>query len=566
MKRMAILAVWAWAWAMAGGLAGAQQGEQPKPAPAATSPAATSPAVLLEKGIYNEETAGDLDAAIKVYRQIVGDAKANRKVAAQAQYRLAMCYLKKGDKAKAADELRELLATYSQEKDVADQAQKELAKLTPAADAGPRVIKTTPAGFANDVDPSLDKISVSFDRPMMDKSWSWTGGGETYPERTGEISYDASLTTCTMPVKLQPGKVYWVGVNSPSHRNFKTSDRTPAKWYIILFATRSADGKPMSLPEDLASRAKVINAAATQDPVREAAAQFLAALRDKDLEKMKAWSLGSVRGWLTDEQSQQPGIGKVMGLSTRWLGKIVREMHEEVYKDRPELLTKVADVAVSGDYAAIKVSHPTVQDKYMIFLFTRTVQGWRFAYADDAREPLLAELDKTAPRLKELLGADIPGALSDGRRESSTLGFAGVELLGDFVIAESKKGQMPEGATTVEFLPRFFDGLKATYPGLLLVTPEEEKRFADGQFDNAANKRRAAAAVKVLADHKAALPLFAQFLADRAEKLDGAKLEFAVRLLEAGANKASRSDASESVSPPDKKLKAAEPAPKNADK
>lgn len=262
MKNVTIIAaVWAVVGCV-GNCAWAQKAAAVRPAPAGASPA-----VLLEKGIYTEETVGDLDAAIKVYRQIVDDAKANRQYAARAQYRLAMCYLKKGDKAKARQELRALLATYPQEKGIAAKAQEQLAKLTPRAGAAPRLVRTTPEALANDVDASLDKITVTFDRPMTDKSWSWTGGGDTFPERTGEISYDADRTTCTMPVKLQPGKVYWVGVNSPSHRNFKSADGTAAARYVILFATKSADGKPTPLPDDLARRARAINEASAQAAV-----------------------------------------------------------------------------------------------------------------------------------------------------------------------------------------------------------------------------------------------------------------------------------------------------------
>ncbi len=423
MKNVTIIAT---VWAVGGCLgncAWAQKVATTRPATAGASAA-----VLLEKGIYTEETVGDLDAAIKVYQQIIDDTKANRQYAARAQYRLGMCYLKKGDKAKAAAELRQLLASYPQEKDIAAQAQKELAKLSPplrgtaafgpviektlndvddgqgregldiqsgrqfdvpkeakgwskaqhhqwikengidlfvdyarnrwalivgdlklegieqrwddinphylqtatasetskiemmersgyriyvlhekampplnfafktakgelgvlqivefmdkprgvkiryklleygpapVADAAPRVVKTSPVAFDNDVDPSLDKITVTFDRPMTDKSWSWTGGGETFP-KIQTPSYNASKTTCTLPVKLQPGKVYWVGVNSPSHRNFKSADGTAAARYVILFATKSADGKPTPLPDDMARRARAINEASAQ--------------------------------------------------------------------------------------------------------------------------------------------------------------------------------------------------------------------------------------------------------------------------------------------------------------
>ena len=82
----------------------------------------------------------------------------------------------------------------------------------------PLVISTTPAAFTNNVDPSLKKITVTFSQPMMDRSWSWTGGGETYPKTTARPHYDKSKMTCTLPVKLEPGKVYWVGINSPSQQ------------------------------------------------------------------------------------------------------------------------------------------------------------------------------------------------------------------------------------------------------------------------------------------------------------------------------------------------------------
>ena len=43
-----------------------------------------SPAEALEKGIYNEETTGNLDEAIKHYRQVLSDAQKTEGLAAQA--------------------------------------------------------------------------------------------------------------------------------------------------------------------------------------------------------------------------------------------------------------------------------------------------------------------------------------------------------------------------------------------------------------------------------------------------------------------------------------------------
>jgi len=49
--------------------------------------------------------------------------------------------------------------------------------LTEGADqnqASPKVIVTNPQNGATDVDPSLSKITVTFSKPMLDKSWSWS--------------------------------------------------------------------------------------------------------------------------------------------------------------------------------------------------------------------------------------------------------------------------------------------------------------------------------------------------------------------------------------------------------
>jgi hypothetical protein len=132
--------------------------------------------------------------------------------------------------------------------------------------AWPNIIRTYPAAFANDVPASLRKITVTFDRRMKDRTWSWTGGGETFPEIAGDIHYDTGKKTCTLPCKLEPGKVYWIGINSPSHKNFKSAGNVPAKRYVILFATKGPDGSATKIPADMLKRAKKINPKLRPEP------------------------------------------------------------------------------------------------------------------------------------------------------------------------------------------------------------------------------------------------------------------------------------------------------------
>lgn len=67
---------------------------------------------LLQRGIYLQETMGDLDGAIKIYQQIAQTAQESRSIAAQAQFRLGVCLEKKGQHAEAARVLQKVVADY----------------------------------------------------------------------------------------------------------------------------------------------------------------------------------------------------------------------------------------------------------------------------------------------------------------------------------------------------------------------------------------------------------------------------------------------------------------------
>jgi len=87
--------------------------------------------VLLQAGLYAEEIEGDLDAAIKIYEQVITQAKAAEQTAAQTTYRLGMCYLKKGEKQKAAEQFQNLVSKFPQQDSLVTKAREQLAKLRP---------------------------------------------------------------------------------------------------------------------------------------------------------------------------------------------------------------------------------------------------------------------------------------------------------------------------------------------------------------------------------------------------------------------------------------------------
>ena len=86
--------------------------------------AAESASALLEKGIYTEETVGDLPKAIEIYQKVVAEAKATEAFAAEAQYRLAQCLLKQKKNDEAVAAFQKLIEKYPDAKGMGCQGQK----------------------------------------------------------------------------------------------------------------------------------------------------------------------------------------------------------------------------------------------------------------------------------------------------------------------------------------------------------------------------------------------------------------------------------------------------------
>jgi hypothetical protein len=109
---------------------------------------AQSAADLLQKGIHAQETVGDLDGAIQIFRQVVASPGSNKQLAAQAQYQLVLCLLQKGDRPGAGQELQLLEKNFADQPDLIEKAR----KLIPGANA------LLPAPW---LDGELEQLNVS---------------------------------------------------------------------------------------------------------------------------------------------------------------------------------------------------------------------------------------------------------------------------------------------------------------------------------------------------------------------------------------------------------------------
>lgn len=128
--------------------------------------------------------------------------------------------------------------------------------LTAAAFAEPpRVIRMVPDHGDSGVDPTLTEIRIEFDQDMAVDSQSICGGGPTFPKLTGRPRWDGPRAVI-VPVALEPGKPYNLGVNCASFRNFKNVKGEPAEITVLSFDTGMLGAPPVaSLDRDTNGRA-----------------------------------------------------------------------------------------------------------------------------------------------------------------------------------------------------------------------------------------------------------------------------------------------------------------------
>jgi hypothetical protein len=151
----------------------------------------------------------------------------------------------------------------------------------------PRIIKCEPAESSVDVPTDLEGITVTFDQPMADGSWSWMllKAHGTYPGyQGGAPQFNADRTACTLPVRLEPNTIYAIGMNSFRHTGFRGEAGKPAVNYGLAFATQG-DIAEDELPPRVV-KCEPENGANDVDPVlREIKVTF-----DREMKREKSWS------------------------------------------------------------------------------------------------------------------------------------------------------------------------------------------------------------------------------------------------------------------------------------
>lgn len=103
----------------------------------------------------------------------------------------------------------------------------------------PSILNSNPRSGDTSVDPSLTTATVTFDR-LMTPSGFLTGRRPLLPVPEGATLVWRDRRTVEIPIKLEPGKMYAIGVNGPEYRVLKTSAGMPFPPRVITFCTKGA--------------------------------------------------------------------------------------------------------------------------------------------------------------------------------------------------------------------------------------------------------------------------------------------------------------------------------------
>lgn len=129
------------------------------------------------------------------------------------------------------------------EKAIAKRKEEKRVKMEALKAKAPKIVAMVPENGAQDVDPGLKEIKITFDRPMMDKAWAvmQLGSSEHHIKTVGDVFYDSTRTVFTIPVELKPDWNYKFGLNHEKYLAFMDENKNPLMPVVYTFKTRKKE-------------------------------------------------------------------------------------------------------------------------------------------------------------------------------------------------------------------------------------------------------------------------------------------------------------------------------------
>jgi hypothetical protein len=100
----------------------------------------------------------------------------------------------------------------------------------------PTIVAMAPENGARDVDPSLTKVTIKFDRPLRGGlSFCFTADKDLYP-KFGKMAYDTTRTTLNAEVQFEPSRDYEFRMNCAP--GFVSEEGIAMKDLLVKWHTR----------------------------------------------------------------------------------------------------------------------------------------------------------------------------------------------------------------------------------------------------------------------------------------------------------------------------------------
>jgi len=189
---------------------------------------AKSSGTLLQEGLYAEEVDGDINAAIRIYEQIIKDGSAQRSHIAQALYRQGMCYLKKQNEQQAMIVFGKLIEDYSDQTKVVNRVKpllEELGNTDPAALMPPETLIYMETGSPGR---QIETILNMLKGTPLENPLAMLGGSHVQKQAGGMVS---ALTNPAMMAEFKKIRGMGVGVTGIALNNPPT--------VVVLFPGKS---------------------------------------------------------------------------------------------------------------------------------------------------------------------------------------------------------------------------------------------------------------------------------------------------------------------------------------
>jgi hypothetical protein len=127
------------------------------------------------------------------------------------------------------------------EKDIAAHREQERLRREALQAQSPKIVSLVPPNGAEDVDPALPAVVITFDRPMVKGNLAFMRRPEAQPlPAVGAVGFDETGQILTIPVKLQPKTRYGFGLNADDVLTMQDQQGHPLAPVVIRFQTRAA--------------------------------------------------------------------------------------------------------------------------------------------------------------------------------------------------------------------------------------------------------------------------------------------------------------------------------------